>query len=57
MTGRSAVVSVLALLSKGRWFYPPLLQSFEWDFKPRSRLHDLVVSGTLNSNTTAIEYV
>ena len=22
--------------------------SFGWDFKPRSRLHDLVVSGTLN---------
>ena len=23
-------------------------ESFGWDFKPRFRLHDLVVSGTLN---------
>ena len=28
----------------------PLLQSFGWDFKPRARLHDLVVSGTLKNS-------
>ena len=27
---------------------PLPLESFRWDFKPRSHLHDLVVSGTLN---------
>ena len=47
-SGHGAVVSVLSLQSWGRWFDPLLLQSFGWDFKPRSRLHDLVVSGTLN---------
>ena len=36
----------------GRRFDPPLLQSFGWDFKPKSRLHDLVVSGALTKNTT-----
>ena len=48
-SGRCAVASMLTLQSKGRWFDPPLIQSFGWDYKPRSRLHDLVVSGTLNS--------
>ena len=52
----TSVVSVLALESKGRWFDPPLLQSFGWDSRPRSCLHDLhvhvAVSGTLNLKTT-----
>ena len=48
-SGRNALVSVLALQSKGRWHDSPLLQSFGWDYKPRYRLHDLAVSGTLNS--------
>ena len=47
-SGRGAVDSVLVLQSWGCWFDPPLLQSFRGDFKPRSRLHDLVVSETLN---------
>ena len=42
-----SVVSVLVLQSWGTWF-DPLLQSFGWNFKLRSRLHHLVVSGTLN---------
>ena len=45
----AAVAQWLILQSWGRWFDPPLLQSFGWDFKPRSRLSDLVVGGTLNS--------
>ena len=45
---RGAVVNMLVLQSWGRWFDPMLLQSFGWDFKPRSRRHGLVVSGTLN---------
>ena len=48
IVGRGAVVNVLVLHSWCRWFDPPLLQSFGWNFKPSSRLHDLVVSGTLN---------
>ena len=47
-SGRGAVAGMLALHSKDHWFHPPLLQSFEWDFKSRSS-HDLVVSGMLNS--------
>ena len=39
------VVSVLALQPKGRWFDPPLLLSYGWDYKPRSRLCE----GTFNS--------
>ena len=46
--GRGEVVRVLALQFKGIWFDPQLLQSFGWDYKPRSRLHDLVISGLLN---------
>ena len=47
-SGHGAVIRLLVLQSWGRWFDPPLLQTFGRDFKPRSRLHDLVVSGTLN---------
>ena len=50
-TGRGAVVSVLVLQSWGHWFDLLLHQSFWWDFKPRSLLHDLVVSGTLKLKT------
>ena len=46
-SGCATVVRVLVLQSRGRWFDPPL-QSFGRDFKPRSHLHDLVVSGKLN---------
>ena len=34
-SGPGAVVSVLVLPSKGRWFDPPFFQSFGWDFRPR----------------------
>ena len=40
---------MLAFQSKGRWFDPPLLQSFGQDYKRRSHPNDLVVIGTLNS--------
>ena len=45
--GRGAMVSLLVLQSWGRWFDPPLLLSFGRDFHPRSRLHDIVVSGLI----------
>ena len=41
------MVRVLALRSKSCWYDPRLLQPFGWDYKPRSRLHDLIVSGML----------
>ena len=56
-SGRGAVFSVLVLQSWGRWIDPPLLQSFGWYFKPRSRLHDLVVSGTLNLKLHSTPYL
>ena len=37
--------------SRGRWFDPRLPQSF----KPKSHLHDLVISGLLNSKLTPLQ--
>ena len=36
------------MLSVFLFWFTYYVQSFGWNFKPRSRLHDLVVSGTLN---------
>ena len=44
-SGSGTVVSMLTFPSKGHWFDLPLPQSLKWDYKPRSRLHNLVVSG------------
>ena len=45
-------MGVLALQSKGHCFKPLLLQSFGWDCKLRSRLHDLIVGGTFSTHCT-----
>ena len=49
--GLPTAVNKLALQLKCRLFDPSHRQSFRWDWKSRSRLHDLAVSGTLKLKT------